>query len=345
MSDEHKTLQQLAGFIGAELDGDPDCLIHGLNTIQTAAQGDLAFLANPNYQKYLTSSKASAVILKPNMAQAYSGNKLLVDNPYLAYAKLTALFVNVQPPSLYIHPTAVVHAQAIVAAGVSIGAHAVIESGCEINAGAVIGAGCYLGEDTRIGANTHLYPNVSVYHGVAIGQQSILHSGCVIGADGFGFAPDPEQGGWIKIHQLGAVVIGDNVEIGACTTIDRGALGDTIISDGVILDNQVQIAHNVYIGENSAIAACTGIAGSTHIGRNCTISGACGLVGHLNIVDGVHITAMTLVTKSISRAGTYSSGTGMSESSVWRKNAVRFGQLNTMASRISALEKLAKDQD
>ena len=344
MSNEHKTLQQLASFLGAELDGDPDCLVQGLNTIKTAKVGELTFLANPNYQKYLTSSKASAVILKPDMAQAYSGNKLILDNPYLAYAKLTSLFVDVLSPSLGVHPTALVHDKAIIAANVSIGANVVVESGCEIKAGAVIGAGCYLGQNSIIGANTHLYPNVSVYHGVSIGQQSTLHSGCVIGADGFGFAPDP-QGGWVKIHQLGGVVVGDKVEIGACTTVDRGALGDTIISDGVILDNQVQIAHNVHIGEYTAIAACSGIAGSTHIGRNCTIAGACGVVGHLNIVDGVHITAMTLVTKSISKPGVYSSGTGMSESALWRKNAVRFGQLNTMASRISALEKLAKDKD
>jgi UDP-3-O-[3-hydroxymyristoyl] glucosamine N-acyltransferase len=332
-------LGQLAALLDAELHGNENLSITGLNTLQNAKSGELAFLANPNYQKYLASTQASAVILKPDMAKGFDGNKLILNNPYLGYAKLTALFLNTSP-SQGLHPSSVIHPEATVASDASIGANSVIEAGCEIGAGAVIGAGCYVGENSIIGERTHLYANVTIYHEVTIGSDSILHSSSVIGADGFGFAPD--AGRWVKIHQLGGVVIGDRVEVGAGTTIDRGALDDTVIGDGVILDNQVQIAHNVRIGENSAIAGCTAVAGSTTIGRNCTISGGCCIVGHLTLVDKVHVTAMTLVTKSIRQPGAYSSGTPMSESSVWRKNAVRFGQLNTMAGRLKVLEKITK---
>ena len=202
----------------------------------------------------------------------------------------------------------------------------------------VIGAGCAIGNDTVIGSATRLYANVTLYHGVTIGSETILHSGCVIGADGFGFAPTSD--GWVKIHQLGGVIIGDRVEIGACSTVDRGALDDTVIADGVIIDNQVQIAHNVRVGENTAIAGCTGIAGSTVIGRNCTIAGAVCIAGHLTIADGVHISAVTFINKSISEAGSYSSGTLAAPTSVWKRNAIRFGQLDRMASRLTAVEKL-----
>lgn len=336
-----QTLQALAEIIGAQVQGDGLCEITGLNTIQDAKPGQLAFLANPNYQKYLSDTCAAAVILKPELAGSYSGNKLLLDNPYLGYARLSALFDRRPQATEAIHPTAVVDPTAEVADGVSIGANAVIEAGVVIGSGSSIGSGTVIGADSRVGCDCVIHANVTVYHGITVGDRVTLHSAVVIGADGFGFAPSSE--GWVKIHQLGGVTIGNDVEIGAGTTVDRGALGDTVLASGVILDNQVQIAHNVRIGENTAIAGCTAVAGSTHIGRNCTIAGACGIVGHLMICDGVHVTAMTLVTKSITKPGAYSSGTSMMPSADWRRSAVRFGQLDKLASRVAQLEKLSRD--
>lgn len=333
----HYRLQDLASFLGADLVGDPDCEISGLNTLQDATAGQLAFLANPVYQKYLASTKASAVIIHPKQADAYSGNKLIIGNPYLAYAKLTERFAPQLAQDTGVHATASIDPSAQVAADAIIGANAIIDAGAQIGAGVVIGAGSYVGTDSVIGEGTRLYANVSVYHGVSIGKNGIFHSGSVIGADGFGFAPGEQ--GWVKIHQLGGVVIGDNVEVGAGTTIDRGALDDTVIGRGVILDNQVQIAHNVRLGENTAIAGCVAVAGSTHIGKNCTIGGKAGIIGHLQIADNVHVTAMSLVTKSITESGSYSSGTGIDKTEKWRKNAARFAQLDKLARRLAKLEK------
>lgn len=337
-----RTLQALADLVGAQLQGDGLCEISGLNTIQDAEPGQLAFLANPNYQKYLSTTRAAAVILKPELSDSYSGNKLLLNNPYLGYARLSALFDTRPVPSERVHPSACVDPSATLGAKVSVGANAVIEAGVEIGEGSTVGSGAVIGSDSRIGRDCLIHANATIYHGISIGDRVTLHSGCIIGADGFGFAPSSE--GWVKVHQLGAVCIGNDVEIGAGTTVDRGALDDTVLADGVILDNQVQIAHNVRIGENTAIAGCTAVAGSTHIGKNCTIAGACGIVGHLTLCDGVHVTAMTLVTKSINQPGAYSSGTGMMPSAQWRKSAVRFGQLDKLAGRITRLEKSTKSQ-
>ena len=331
------TLQALSDSLGAVVEGDGQCEVVGINTLQQAQAGELSFLANPAYQRFLSSTKAAAVILKPNQASLYSGNKLLTDNPYLAYAKLSKLFDPAPTPVAGVHPSAVVDGSAKIGEGASIGANASISAGVVIGANTHIGAGCHVGENTVIGESSRLYANVTLYHGVSLGNQVTLHSGAVIGGDGFGFAPSPD--GWIKIHQIGGVVIGDRVEIGAGTTIDRGALDDTVIGNGVIIDNKVQIAHNVKIGENTAIAGCTGIAGSTTIGRNCTIAGAASIIGHLHIADGVHISVDTLVNKSITEPGSYSSGTVAAPTKLWRKNAVRFGQLDKMATRLSALEK------
>ncbi|BFM15289.1 UDP-3-O-(3-hydroxymyristoyl)glucosamine N-acyltransferase [Maricurvus nonylphenolicus] len=333
----HYRLQDLASFLDADLVGDPECEISGLNTLQDATIGQLAFLANPVYQKYLATTKASAVIIHPKQADAYSGNKLIIGNPYLAYARLTERFAPQLAQDAGVHATASVDPSAEIAANAVIGANAVVDAGAHIGAGVVVGAGSYVGADSIIGEGTRLYANVSVYHGVSIGKNGIFHSGSVIGADGFGFAPSDQ--GWVKIHQLGGVVIGDNVEVGAGTTIDRGALDDTVIADGVILDNQVQIAHNVRLGENTAIAGCVAVAGSTHIGKNCTIGGKAGIIGHLQITDNVHVTAMSLVTKSITESGSYSSGTGVDKTEKWRKNAARFAQLDKLARRLAKLEK------
>lgn len=337
------TLKQLANRIDAQLDGNEECSINGLNTLQLAQPGELSFLANPTYRRYLGNTQASAVILKADAAAGYDGNKLIVDNPYLSYARLTAFFDPAPRVAVGVHPSAVIDPSAELGDDVCIGANVTVGAGAVIASGAQIGAGSQIGEHCQIGENTCLQANVTLYHGVSVGHRVTLHSGCVIGADGFGFAPSAT--GWVKVHQIGGVVIGDDVEIGACTTIDRGALDDTVIGRGTIIDNQVQIAHNVRIGENTAIAGCTGIAGSTQIGRNCTIAGAVSIVGHLTIADDVHISVNTLVNKSISQAGSYSSGTVALPTKVWRRNTVRFGQLDQIAQRLSRLEKQASSAD
>ena len=330
-------LAELAQLLNAELRGDAEQEISALATLESAGSADLSFIVNPAYKKYLSSTQAGAVLISADLAGEFTGNKLVVKNPYVAYARLSAIFEFLRAPYSGVHSTAVVGADCILGEKISIGANAVIGDGVTLADGVIVGPGCYIGNDSVIGENTRLAANVSIYHGVSIGADCILHSGCVIGADGFGFAPDAS--GWVKIHQLGGVRIGNKVEIGACTCIDRGALDDTHIDDGAIIDNQVQIAHNVYIGKNTAIAAHTAIAGSTKIGAGCTIAGAVGITGHLTLTDGVHITAMTLVSGSISTPGSYSSGTAMSPTKNWRKNAARFRQLDSLATRLIKLER------
>lgn len=332
------TLGSLAKAIGAKLEGDEGILINGLATLKQAQPGQLGFLANPQYRNQLHTTQASAVIIAPEMKNECSVAALLMPNPYLGYAKASRLFDRKPVPEAgFVHPSAVIAPSARVHASVHIGANVVVEDRAHLSEGVKIGPGCVVGADTKIGVGSFLFANVTLYHQVKIGARCVLHSGVVIGADGFGFAND--QGRWEKIAQLGRVCIGDDVEIGAGTTIDRGALDDTVIGHGVILDNQVQIAHNVKIGNHTAIAGCSAIAGSTVIGEYCTIAGAVGVVGHISIADRVHITAMTLVTKSITKAGVYSSGTGMDAHESWKKNAARFRQLDNMNRRIKKLEK------
>lgn len=335
------SLAQLAQYLNAELHGDPDYEIKALATLQQAGAQELSFIANPAYQKYLATTRAGALLLRPEFAGHYQGQQLRVANPYLAYAKLSALFdpqvlaASTLAPA--IHPSAVIDESCQLGQGVSLGAHVVVGRNVVLGDGVRLGAGCVIGDDCHIGARTRLAANVTLYQGVSLGEDCVLHAACVLGADGFGFASSPE--GWVKIHQLGGVVVGNRVEIGASSCIDRGALDDTRIEDGVIIDNLVQIAHNVQIGKNTAIAGHTAIAGSTHIGANCTIAGAVGIVGHLQITDGVHITAMTLVTHSIDKPGSYSSGTPMSQTREWRKNAARFRQLDKLADRLIHIER------
>lgn len=331
------TLQEIADYLGAELRGDPDYQITGLNTLEQAGDGDLSFLASKAYERYLATTKASAVLIEPRFADTRSGNTLILADPYVAYARISAWFDHSRQFVAGVHPTAVIASTAELAGDVSIGPHASIGERVKIASGASIGPGVSIGNDSVIGSDTRLNSNVSVYHGVSIGRDVVIHSGAVIGADGFGFAN--EAGKWVKIHQLGGVEIGDKVEIGACTTIDRGALGNTVIEDGVIIDNHVQIAHNVRIGENTAMAAYAGIAGSTTIGKNCVFAGLAGAVGHITVGDGVVAMARCTISKSTSKPGSYSSGLLMSETAVWRKNAVRFGQLDDMARRLKKLEK------
>ncbi len=333
-------LGELADRIGAQLKGSAGCKITSLATLQDAQPGQLSFLANPVYRKYLPATRAAAVIIHPDVAADYTGNKLIHHSPYLGFAELTRLFDTREDLPVGIHPSAVIDETATISATAAIGPHVVIEAGARIGEHCEVGTGCFIGKDSAIGDHCRFAPHVSVYHGVSIGSQCVFHSGVVIGADGFGFARGSE--GWVKVYQLGGVVIGNRVEVGACTTIDRGALENTVIADGVIIDNHVQVAHNVKIGANTAVAGCAAIAGSTTIGADCTIAGGVGIIGHLDIADGVLITARTLVTKSIAMPGSYSSGTPLTRTGVWRKNAVRFNQLDEMAARLKRLENKAK---
>lgn len=335
------TLSQLAEIVEGTVVGNEACLIEKIATLQAAEEGALSFLANPAYEKFLKNTKASAVIISEASVENCKTNALVVKNPYLAYAKLSHYFDYRLSQEVGIHRTAVVHDQANVDVTAIIGANAVIEKGAQIGANVIIGAGCFIGEHSVIEADTRLYANVSVYHGVTLGERCIIHSGAVIGSDGFGIAPGPN--GWNKIAQVGGVVVGSDVEIGANTTIDRGALDNTVIENGVKLDNQIQIAHNVVIGEHTAIAACVGIAGSTRIGKRCILGGGCGIAGHLEIADNVHLTGMTLVTKNINTPGVYSSGTGMETNAKWRRTVARIRQLDDLAKRVKTLEKHAED--
>ncbi|MCG4453997.1 UDP-3-O-(3-hydroxymyristoyl)glucosamine N-acyltransferase [Pseudomonas sp. MMS21-TM103] len=331
------TLGQLAERLGATLRGAADQVISGLATLQEAGPDHLSFLANPQYRKYLADCRAAAVLLTAADADSYSGNALVVANPYLAYAQLSHLFDRKPQAAAGVHATAWVADEAQVDASASIGAYAVIERGARIGAGVTIGAHCVIGARSQIGEGGWLAPRVTLYHDVRIGKRVVIQSGAVIGGEGFGFAN--EKGVWQKIAQIGGVVIGDDVEIGANTTIDRGALADTLIGNGVKLDNQIMIAHNVQIGDNTAMAGCAGISGSTKIGKNCMIAGGVGMVGHIEVCDGVFVTGMTMVTRSITEPGSYSSGTAMQPAGEWRKSAARIRQLDDMARRLQQLEK------
>lgn len=336
-----KSLAEIASFLGAKLIGDGSIEIQGLATLSAAQSGDLSFLANMAYKDQLSSTEASAVIVHPKQADDCKTAAIVLDNPYLGYARVSELFDSLPEAVASIHPSAVISSKAQLGEGVSIAANAVIEDHAIIADGVVIGAGSVVGVNSRVGKGTRLHHNVSVYHDVTIGEECILHSGSVIGSDGFGFAND--KGKWVKIRQIGGVQIGHQVEIGANTTVDRGAMSDTKIGNGVKLDNQIQIAHNAEIGDHTAMAAGCMIAGSTKIGACCTIAGGVGVAGHLTVADGTHVTAMTLVTKSITEPGSYSSGTAMSATAEWRKSAARFRQLDDMAKRIKLLEKSANE--
>lgn len=332
------TLGELAGRLGARLVGDADRRIVGLSTLKEAGPDQVAFLANRAYLKDLAATQAAAVLLHPQHGDACPSARLELDNPYLGYAALSRLFdplAGREPGG--VHPSAVVASSANLGERVEVGPNAVVEAGVTLGDDVIIGPGAVVGADSTIGAGSRLHANVTVCHGVVVGARAILHSGCVIGGDGFGFAHD--GAGWHKIAQLGGVVLGDDVEVGSCSSIDRGALGDTVIGNDVKIDSQVQIAHNVQIGDHSALAGCVGIAGSTRVGRHCMLGGGVGLSGHLTICDGVQVTGMSLVTNSIAEPGVYSSGTGAMKNAQWRKNAVRFKQLDDIAKRLSRLEK------
>mgnify|MGYP001759683889 FL=1 len=331
------TLGQLAEALGATLKGPEALQITGLATLQEAGPGQLSFLANPQYRKYLDNCQAGAVLLKAADAESFAGNALIVADPYQAYARISHLFDPKPKAVAGIHPSAVVAEDAQVDASASIGPFAVIESGARIEADVCIGAHCFIGARCVVGEGGWLAPRVTLYHDVVIGKRVVIQSGAVIGGEGFGFAN--EKGIWRKIAQIGGVTIGDDVEIGVNTAVDRGALSDTRIGDGVKLDNQIQIAHNVQIGDHTAMAACVGISGSTRIGKHCMLAGGVGLVGHIDICDNVFVSGMTMVTRSITEPGSYSSGTAMQPLADWRKSAARIRQLDNMAKRLQQLEK------
>ncbi|MBR7196248.1 MULTISPECIES: UDP-3-O-(3-hydroxymyristoyl)glucosamine N-acyltransferase [Pseudomonas] len=330
-------LGQLAEHLGATLRGDPETQITGLATLQEAGPAQLSFLANPQYRKYLAGSQAAALLLKEADAEGFAGNALVVPDPYLAYARISHLFDPKPKAAAGIHPTAVIAADAVVDPSASIGPFVVIEAGARIAAQVTLGAHCVVGARSEIGEGGWLAPRVTLYHDVRIGKRVVIQSGAVIGGEGFGFAN--EKGVWQKIAQIGGVTIGDDVEIGVNTAIDRGALADTVIGNGVKLDNQIQIAHNVQVGDHTAMAACVGISGSTKIGKHCMLAGGVGLVGHIDICDNVFLTGMTMVTHSITEPGAYSSGTAMQPAAEWRKSAARIRQLDDIARRLKQLEK------
>lgn len=331
------TLGYLAQQLGGEVLGDSDVVISSLATLANAGSGQISFLANSKYTSQLADCKASAVIIAKQSVENCKTNALIVDDPYATYAKVAQLLDTTPAGAEDIAPSAIIADDVKFGENVAIGANAVIESGVVIGANAQIGAGCFIGKNAKIGENTKLWANVSIYHEVEVGAQCLFHSGVVVGSDGFGFAK--EQGKWLKIPQLGRVIVGNRVELGANTTVDRGALGDTVIEDGVIIDNQCQIAHNDIIGENTAIAGCTVVAGSTKIGKNCTIGGAVAINGHMSVADNSYITGFSMVTKEITEAGVYSSGMPATTNKEWRKNTARLRQIDAMYKRLAKLEK------
>jgi UDP-3-O-[3-hydroxymyristoyl] glucosamine N-acyltransferase len=327
------SVASLAERFGLQVRGDSGRVILGVATLARAGDGQLAFLANPRYRAQLADCTAAAVVLRAEDSEDWGGTALIAKDPYASFAKIAALF-DIRPkfmpgihPSAAIDPTAEVSPQAAIGPFTSIGARS------RVGAGAVIGPGCVIGEDCEIGEHSELVARVTLVRRVRLGQRVLIHPGAVLGADGFGIAMD--HGHWLKVPQLGGVRVGDDCEIGANTTIDRGALDDTVLEDDVRLDNQIQVGHNVRIGAHTAMAGCVAIAGSTVIGRYCLIGGGAGVVGHIEICDRTVVTAMSLVTSSIREPGEYSSGTPLMDNRSWRKNAARFKQLDALARQVA----------
>jgi UDP-3-O-[3-hydroxymyristoyl] glucosamine N-acyltransferase len=334
-------LGDIAEQLGFELIGYPDLRITRIGPLEGATPSTISFLSHPKYQPQLAASQAACVIVNPAMRDAAvaRGTAIVAADAYLAFARLTQWWAaQTRPPATSgVHASAVVDPTAQLGSDVSVGALAVIEAHAVIESGAVIGAQCYVGANAHVGAATRLATRVTLGAGCRIGERGIVHSGVVIGADGFGFAPT--EGRWEKIEQLGNVRIGNDVEIGANTCVDRGALDDTVIEDGVKLDNLVQIGHNVRIGAHSALAGCAGVAGSAVIGAHCTVGGGAIVLGHLALADHVHISAASVVIRSISKPGTYSGVFPIDDNSSWEKNAATLRQLHSLRDRVRALER------
>jgi UDP-3-O-[3-hydroxymyristoyl] glucosamine N-acyltransferase len=330
------SLRELSERFGGEIVGDAELRVSRVATLENAGFDAIAFLANPRYLRQVETTGAGAVIVAPDAREKTRVARIVCDNPYAYFARVSALFNPPHETEPGVHPTAVVHETAQVHATAQVDAYAVVGRGVVVGARTAIGAGVYLGEEVCIGEASRLHPYVTVYDGCSIGNRTIVHSGVVIGADGFGIALEEEM--WVKVPQIGAVRIGDDVEIGANTTIDRGAIDDTVIEDGVKLDNQIQIAHNVRIGAHTAIAACTGISGSVIIGSHCRIGGAVGIAGHVRIADRVDISGHTAITKSIDAPGVYSGVYPFEPNRDWRRNAAQLRHLAELNRRVAALE-------
>jgi len=331
------SLTELAQRLDAELRGDGSLSVSAVATLTEAGPGDVSFLANPKYRAYLAGTRATAVIVAAADADLAGVPVLLCENPYAAFARAVGVLYPPAQARRGVHPSAVVDPAADVDPSAWIDAGCVIGDGTHIGAGAQLGPACIVAAGASIGEHCRLVARVTLLAGVRIGNRAILHPGAVVGGDGFGMARVEER--WEKVPQIGSVILGDDVEIGANTTVDRGSVGNTVIEEGVKIDNQVQVAHNVFIGAHTAIAACVGISGSTRIGRHCTLAGGVGVVGHVEIADHVHITGMTMVTHSIRQAGTYSAGTPLMENRAWRRNAVRLKQLDRLVRRVEIIEK------
>jgi UDP-3-O-[3-hydroxymyristoyl] glucosamine N-acyltransferase len=320
------SLGELAVRFGLTLRGDPSLNVRSVATLSRASSGALSFLANSRYRRQLESTRATAVILNAE-DEAHCPVAALIDpNPYLAYARIATLMHPEMIPEPGIHASAVVARGAEIAPSASIGPLAVIEEGAQIGERVLVGPGCIVQMGASVGADSTLWSRVNLYPRVTLGQRCLLHAGAVVGADGFGFAPN--DGAWVKVPQVGSVRIGDDVEIGANTTIDRGAIDDTVVENGVKLDNQIQVGHNVIIGAHTAIAACTGISGSTVIGQRCMIGGMVGFAGHLTIADDVVVTGCSLVSASIKKPGSYSSGMPTVETRLWRRMVAHLRRLD-----------------
>ena len=331
------TLKTLAEIARAQLRGDPDRVIDRVATLQDATAGALSFLANPHYRAFLKETKASAVILSAEDAADCPVDCLVSDNPYLSHARVMNALYPTAEGRPGVHPTAHLDPTAKVASDAEIGANCYLGSGVVVGAGAVVGPGCVLLDNVVVGAHSRLVAAVTLCAETRLGERCFIHPGAVIGADGFGLAND--DGVWVKVPQVGCVVLGDDVEVGSCSSIDRGAIGNTVIGDGVKIDSQVHVAHNVQIGEHTAIAGCAAIAGSSRVGAHCTIAGGAGITGHVELTDHVHVSGVTSVTRSISKPGVYTGTVPAMEHATWLKNFARLRQLDDMARRLKALER------
>ena len=333
------SLADIAARLGGDVLGDAQTRICQVATLASAGAGEIGFLANLKYRSQLQTTKASAVIVSPDFADAVDLPRIVCKNPYAYYARVATLLNPRVVASAGVHSSA--QSASDIPPSVSVGPNVSIGSGVALGENVVIHAGCVLGDGVRIGDGTVLYPNVSIYAGCEIGRNGIIHSGVVIGADGFGFAPD--QGQWVKIPQIGRVVIGDDVEIGASTTVDRGALDDTTIGDGCKLDNQIQIGHNCVIGKHCVVAACAAIAGSVTLQDNVVVGGAAMIAGHVTIASGAVISGGSLVMKNITKPGQYTSVFPLEEHSHWLHNAAQIRHLGRLAERVAELEKKFKE--
>jgi UDP-3-O-[3-hydroxymyristoyl] glucosamine N-acyltransferase len=331
------SLGELAVRFGCELRGDPEARVEHVATLANADATALAFLANPRYRPQLATTRAAAVVLNAEAAASCPTHVLLAENPYATYARIAAVLHPSPAAPAGVHPTALVAASARVASSAHVGAFCSIGERVVVAERCVVGPHCVLEEDVKLAADVRLAVRVTVHRGVAIGARTVVQSGAVIGGDGFGYAP--ERGTWVKVPQVGAVRVGADVEIGCNTTIDRGAIEDTVIEDGVKLDNLIQIGHNVRIGAHTAIAACTGVSGSTTIGRRCMIGGHVGFAGHISIADDVVITGFSAVSRSIADAGVYSSTIPFEEARSWRRLVARFKRSGLLEERVRRLER------